>query len=184
MHAAQPATQLLAHLGIERAERLIEQQQRRLDGERTRQRHALTLAAGELRWIAFVEPLELDQLQQPMHALGERRLIWPCTSRLHLEAESDVLEHGHVAEERVVLEDEADLALSRAQVGNILAAEADGPGIGEIEAGDDAQQRRFARARWTEQRQELAGASIEADVLDRRRRSEALGDASELNCHV
>ncbi len=43
MQRAQPAPQLLAHLGIERAEGLVEQKDARLDGERTRERHALTL---------------------------------------------------------------------------------------------------------------------------------------------
>ena len=63
VQAAQPATQLLAHLGVERAERLVEQQHARLDGERARQRNALALAAGELVRIAIAEPVELDQLQ-------------------------------------------------------------------------------------------------------------------------
>ena len=49
---AQPAPQLLAHLGVERAERLVQQQHLRLDRQRARQRHALPLAAGELRRIA------------------------------------------------------------------------------------------------------------------------------------
>jgi hypothetical protein len=44
----QPAPQLLAHLGVERAERLVEQQHLRLDRQRAGQRHALALAAGEL----------------------------------------------------------------------------------------------------------------------------------------
>ena len=49
---AQPGAQLLAHLGVERAERLVEQQHLRLDRERPGQRHALALAAGELRGVA------------------------------------------------------------------------------------------------------------------------------------
>ncbi len=49
VQAAQPAAQLLAHLGVERAERLVEQQHARLDGERAGERDALALAAGKLR---------------------------------------------------------------------------------------------------------------------------------------
>jgi hypothetical protein len=45
---AQPAAQFLAHLGVERAERLVEQQHARLDRQRAGQRHALALAAGKL----------------------------------------------------------------------------------------------------------------------------------------
>ena len=58
---AQPAPQLLPHPGVERAERLVEQQHARLDGERARERHALPLAAGELRRIALGEPVELHE---------------------------------------------------------------------------------------------------------------------------
>ena len=61
---AQPAAQLLAHLGVERAERLVEQQHPRLDRERAGERHALALAAGELGRIALVEAVELDQIEQ------------------------------------------------------------------------------------------------------------------------
>jgi hypothetical protein len=45
MQAAEPAPQLLPNLGVERAERLVEQKHRRLDGERARQRDSLALAA-------------------------------------------------------------------------------------------------------------------------------------------
>ena len=49
VQAAQPVAQLLADLGVEGAERLVEQQHRGLDRQRPGQRHALPLAAGELR---------------------------------------------------------------------------------------------------------------------------------------
>ena len=45
----QPAPQLLPHLRIERAERLVEQQHLRLDRQGARERDALALAAGKLR---------------------------------------------------------------------------------------------------------------------------------------
>ncbi len=42
---AQPAPQFAPDRGVERAERLVEQQHARLDGERARQSHALALPA-------------------------------------------------------------------------------------------------------------------------------------------
>lgn len=45
VQAAQPPAQLLAHLGIERAERLVEQQYARLHRQRARQGNALALPA-------------------------------------------------------------------------------------------------------------------------------------------
>ena len=64
VEAAQPGAQVLADLGVERAEGLVEQQHLRLDRQRPGQRHALALAAGELRGVAVGEPVELDQVQQ------------------------------------------------------------------------------------------------------------------------
>ena len=49
----QPLAQLGADLGVERAERLVEQQHLRLDRQRARQRHALALAARELVRVAL-----------------------------------------------------------------------------------------------------------------------------------
>ena len=60
---AQPAAQLLPDLGVERAERLVEQQHLRLDGQRARQRDALPLAARELRRIPVAEVVELHELR-------------------------------------------------------------------------------------------------------------------------
>ena len=48
LHAPDLVAQLHAHLGVERGQRLVEQQHRRLDRERAGQRDALLLAAGEL----------------------------------------------------------------------------------------------------------------------------------------
>ena len=51
----QPGPQALPHLGVEGAERLVQQQHLRLDGERPGQRHALPLPAGELRRVTPAE---------------------------------------------------------------------------------------------------------------------------------
>ena len=61
---AQPAAQFLAHLRVERAERLVQQQNLRLDRERAGERDALSLPAGKLGRIPFGERLELDEFQQ------------------------------------------------------------------------------------------------------------------------
>ena len=64
MHPPQPGAQVRAHVGVERAEGLVEQQHARLDRERAGERHALALAAGQLRRIAVGEALEADEVQQ------------------------------------------------------------------------------------------------------------------------
>ena len=152
----QPAPQLLPHLGVERAERLVEQQHLRLDGQRPRERDALALAAGELRRIAVAQVVELHELQQVRHLRRDLVVRRPMRARPHAQAERDVLEHRHVPEERVVLKHEADAALADLPVRRVLAVEQHAAPIGRLEPGDDAQQRRLAAARRPEQRHELA----------------------------
>jgi len=68
--------QPLTDLGVEVAERLVEQQHARLDDERARQRHALLLAAGRARRLATrdgVDVADLDQGQRRPDALGDLR---------------------------------------------------------------------------------------------------------------
>ncbi len=68
---AQPAAQVAAHAGVERAEGLVEQQHARLDGERAGQRHALALAARQLRRVAPLQPAELHEVEQRQHAAAD-----------------------------------------------------------------------------------------------------------------
>ena len=80
MQRAQPLPQFLAHLGIERAEGLVQQQDARLDGKRARERNALALAAGELVRIAVGKPVELHEIEQLLDAGADRRPR-PCGCR-------------------------------------------------------------------------------------------------------
>ena len=109
VEAAQPRPQVRADLGVEGAERLVEQQHLRVDGERAGQRHPLALAAGELGRVAVLEAVQPDDLEQLVDAALDLGL-GPLADR---QAERDVVAHRHVLERRVVLEDEADAALLR-----------------------------------------------------------------------
>ena len=52
---------LLAQVLVERAERLVEQQDIRIEDEPARQRHALLLAAGQFARVAIGEAGEADE---------------------------------------------------------------------------------------------------------------------------
>ena len=67
VQVAQPLAQLGAHLRVEGAEGLVEQEDLRLDRQRPRQRHALALATRELRGIAVAQVHQPDQLEQLVH---------------------------------------------------------------------------------------------------------------------
>ena len=161
----QPAAQLLAHLGVERAERLVQQQHLGFDRQRARQRDALPLAAGELVRVAVGQPVELHQLEQLEHLAPDLLGGRPLRAPLHPQPEGDVLEHGHVPEQRVVLEHEADLPLAHVAVGGILAVEQHGAAVGHLEPGDHAQQRGLAAPGRPEQGDQLAGREGQADIV-------------------
>ena len=101
--------QLHPHLGVQRGERLVEQQHARLDGERAGQRDPLLLAAGELVGVAVGLLGEAHQVQHLAGRGRRSRLALPRS----LQSERDVVERGQVREEAVGLEDHAHVALVR-----------------------------------------------------------------------
>mmetsp|Transcript_1013 Transcript_1013/g.2513 ORF Transcript_1013/g.2513 Transcript_1013/m.2513 type:complete len:443 (-) Transcript_1013:3285-4613(-) len=183
VQAAQPAAQLLAHLGIQRTEGFVQQQHARLHREGTGQRDALALAAGELWRETVGQPVELHELQQLDDALLDLGLGQALLARLDAQPERDVVEHRHVTEQRVMLEHEADLALAHMGVGRVLAVQQHPAAVGLLQAGDDAQQRGLAAARGAEQRDQLAAGEFQADVTEGGEVAEALVDVFDLDAH-
>ena len=62
---------LLAQLLVQRPERLVHQDQLRLEHQRAGHRDALLLAAGELRRPPLAEAAELHHVQRALDALGD-----------------------------------------------------------------------------------------------------------------
>ncbi len=86
------------------------------------------------------------------------------------DAEGDVLRHGQVREQRVVLEDHADAARLRRQgeagAGDHLAGQADLAVADRFEAGDGAQGSGLAAARGAEQATDVTGVQVQVELLD------------------
>src|SRR5262249_26460987 len=94
-----------------------------------------------------------------------------------------VVEDGHVRERGVVLEHEADAAILRARVGDVLLGDLHDAPVGLLEAGDDPQERRLARAARPEQRGQRALGDLERDAVERDELTELLGDVLYLDPH-
>ena len=90
-----------AELGVEVRERLVEEQHLRLEDQGARDRDALLLAAGELGGEAGLEAGQADERQA---VGGAGRGLAPVEAG-EAQAVGDVLDHRHVREERVGLED-------------------------------------------------------------------------------
>ena len=96
--------ELASELEVERPERLVEQQDRRLADERPGERDALLLAARELVRGSSVEAGEVDELERGADTppgIAVRDLA-PA------QAEGHVVEDREMREERVALEDHVD----------------------------------------------------------------------------
>ena len=70
VQAAHLEAHLLAQIGVEIGQRLVEQQRLRLDDQRAGQRHALLLAAGQLAGIALRQRRELGGGQDGVELLA------------------------------------------------------------------------------------------------------------------
>ena len=97
-HGGQLAPGRRARAGVERRQRLVEQQRRGLDGQRPRERHALALAAGQ-RARPRVGPVGRARSARAARRARSRR-----SRRGAAQAVGDVLPRAEVREQRVVLE--------------------------------------------------------------------------------
>ena len=132
VQATQPAAQFLSHFGVQRPERLVQQQHLRLHRKRTGQGDALALSTRQLRGIPVGQPVELHQAQQLVHLGLDLRVGRALVARFHPQAECDVLKYGHVPEQRVMLKHEAHLTLAHIDLGRVLAAEQDVSRVGRL----------------------------------------------------
>jgi hypothetical protein len=160
--------------GIDRAGRLVEEQQFGFVDDRAGEREALLLAAahraGELA-LAIGEMVLLDQfVDAPLRARARQRL--------HVGEEFEVLAHGQVLEQRELLRHVAD---ARAQLlglrGHRQPEHVDLPFARREQAAEHADRGRLAGTVRTEETVDIAARHREVDVVDSDERAETLGQA-------
>ncbi len=75
-----------------------------------------------------------------------------------------------------MLKDKTHSPLACAAIADVLTVELHRSRIGDLQPGDDAQERRFTRARWPQQRDEAAARDVEIDVIERSKTPKGLGE--------
>ena len=101
-----------------------------------------------------------------------------------LEAEGEVVAHGHVRVQRVALEDHRDVAILGGHVVDHPVADAEFAGGDLLEPGDHPQAGGLAAAGRTDQDHVLAVRDLEVQVIDREHVAVLLRDVIEGNgCH-
>ncbi|MNC34859.1 hypothetical protein D3C75_833160 [compost metagenome] len=164
-----------AQFDVEVGERLIEQQQARFGGQCAGQGDALLLAAGQLVRVALAQRPQLDQLE---HLFGDALALGMLA-----DAEGDVLGHGQVRKQRVVLEHHADAAFFRGQgeagAGDGLAGQLNAALMDRLETGDGAQGGGLAAAGGAEQATDVACVEVQIEILHHPLFTVAAGQVAE-----
>ena len=155
-------TQIAAHLDarrrVERRERFVQQEEPGFERQRAPERHALGLAAGQLRWPQvgqLVQPEAREPLTGPAQCCRPPRAAAAQTER-------DVLDHAHPVEQQPILEHDTDRAppgrneQRRGGIVEHLAVELDPTGVDGLQTGVRPEQRGLARAVGTDEHDELA----------------------------
>ena len=130
---------------------------------------ALLLAAGELVGVLVRLLREADLRQQAQRLVASLLLRPPLRDDRALD---DVLQHRHVREQVVALEDHAALGAEARQDGAVRVggevdghvADGDDPRVGLVERVERAQDGRLARARRPDDRRDRAGPHVERDA--------------------
>src|SRR5580700_8475134 len=148
-------------LRVERAERLVEQDQARLQHERARNADALAHAARQLRRIGAGEVFESHEGQRIVDAAAYLGLGDAAAA----QAERGIVPYRQPGEAGVLLEDDAntfgDFAADR------LAFERHRARGRPLQAGEHFEERRLAAARRPDHGEELALAQVQIDRPER-----------------
>jgi hypothetical protein len=176
LEAAEVELNFGAELGVEGGHGFIEEEQVGLVDQGAGESNALFLAAGELVGVALGEGVELEHLEGFGDAAGDFRV----GEFAGAEAEGDVFKDGEVREEGIALEDGVDGAAVGGEGGDVAAAEDDGAGVGDFQAGDDAEEGGFSAAGGAEEGDEFAVTDEEGDIAEDGGWAEALGEVKDV----
>ncbi len=152
----------VAQLGVERRQRLVQQQHAGFLDQRARQCHALALTTGELVGHALLVAGEMDLGQ----GIGDPGFDLVRRDSLELEAVGDVLRHRHVRENGIGLEHHVHGPLVWRQIHHVDTVQQQLALGRRLEAGDRAEQGRLAAARRAEQGEELARHDVQRHVVE------------------
>ena len=162
----------------QRGGRFVHDDEARIAQDRLRDRDELAVRGAQPRDPGAERNIAAD----PPQALARR-----CVDALPVDerfpganrgVDSDVFRHRQVGEQGEILIDHLDpLAnrFDRGQRGVFATIDDDRALVGRMDAGDDLDQRRFARSVLTDQAAYLAPADLEADIVQRRYARKAFG---------
>ena len=162
VEACQLGAHVDAQLRVEVRERLVHQERSRFAHDRAAHRDALPLAAGERAGAAMEELLEPEHPRD----VSDAALDLLLRGLPHLEPVGEVLGHGEVGVQSVVLEHHRDVTVTGSEPGDLAVADPDLAVADLLESGEHAKQRRLAAAGRADEHHELTARDREADLVD------------------
>ena len=150
-------------LGVQVAQRLVEQQHAGLHHQGPGQGHPLLLAAGELVCVPVFHALQAHQVQHVEHLFADLLL----GQLAQLEAVGHVVEHVQVGEQGVALKHHGGIPLVGGQAVDGLVAQIDFPLVGAFKPGDHPQGSGFATAGGAQQGNKIPGGHGHVDGIHR-----------------
>ena len=153
---------VFAQLLVQGAQGFVHQHQLGVEDQGAGQRNPLLLAARQLRGAAVDELAHLHHVQ----CAGDTGFAVGLGHSPDFQREGQVLAHGHVRKQRIVLEHHADAALVRGHLVDRPPGQPDFPMSRGFEPRKHHQAGRLARTRWPEHRQELSLADGQVQIFD------------------
>ena len=171
---------VLAQFQVQRAQRLVQQQQSGLKHQAARYCHALLLPARELVNALGLRAGQAHALQHLAHAAFD-------LGRSHAPARqaiANVVAHRHHGKQRQVLKHHIDRALIGQHAVHGLAADQDVALVRALKARNHAQQGRLAAARWPKNAKKTAARHAKRQIGHRRKAAVVLAHPQGLQVGV
>ena len=182
LQGAQLHAHALAQLGVEIAERLVEQEQLGLVDDGARQCDPLLLPATQLGRPAAAQAAQPNQVEHARHPVAQRG----AAHAAQLQRKSDVVEDGHVRPDGVALKDHAQVALLGRQRETLLArsyqaaGQVDRAAFRLLQTRHDAQRGALATAARPQQGEDIAWRDGQTQAVDGGHRPELAPHVAQL----
>ena len=194
-HVENEARHVLGLLAVHAGDGLVEHQHLGLHGQRARHLDALLQAVGQGRDRRMADMVDLEKIDDALLDVGAQRGFLAARAaqveqrvehiglEMRVATQLDVVEHGHAAKQRDVLEAAAQAqlgALRRMHLADVLAFEQDAALGGAVEARDGVEQRGLARAIRADHGGDGAGLNGKAHAIERLHAAKRQRDAVDL----
>ena len=166
LDAADLLSRLQAKTGVKVGEGLIQKENPRHLHQRTGNGDTLLLAAGELAGLALHQHLDLHQLRGLKRTFLHFLFGQLLTSPQVLQREENILPHGQVRIEGIVLKHQADTPVFRRKLGHIIVTEEYFPFCRRFKPADQVQGRTLPASRRAQKADQLSVGNLKIKMID------------------